>query len=85
MRLRTRPPLLTYLLTVTYTHRPSHNKPAVNAVNANDTADPNTAEPADTSVKGVGHPKPPAKKTVSPGPKLPPFFLGSVFKTLENT
>ena len=48
-------------MTVTYTHRPSHNKIAVNAVNADATADPNTTEPADTSVNAVGHPKPPAK------------------------
>ena len=60
--------------TVTYTHRPSHNKTAVNAVNTNATADPNTAAPTDTSVNAVGHPKPPAKKTVDPGPKLPPSF-----------
>ena len=60
--------------TVMYTHRPSHNKTAVNAVNADATADPNTSEPADTSVNAVGHPKPPAKKTVDPGPKPPPTF-----------
>ena len=58
--------------TVTYTHRPSHNKTAGNAVNVNATADPNTAEPTDTSVNAVGHPKPLAKKTVNPGPKPPP-------------
>ena len=46
--------------TVTYTHRPSHNRTAVNAVNAEATADPNTSEPPDTSVNAVGHPKPPA-------------------------
>ena len=57
---------------VTYTHRPSHNKTAVNAVNANAMADPNTAEPADTSANALGEPKPPAKKTVYPGPKPPP-------------
>ena len=60
--------------TVTYTHRPSHNKTAVNAVNAEATADPNTSEPADTSVNAVGHPKPPAKKPVDPGAKPPPTF-----------
>ena len=48
-----------------YTHRPSHNRTAVNAVNANATSDPNTSEPADTSVNAVGHPKPAAKETVS--------------------
>ena len=60
--------------TVAYTHRPSHNKTAVKAVNANGTADPNNAESTDTSVNAVGHPKPPVKKSVDPGPKpLPPF------------
>ena len=71
--------------TVTYTHRPSHNRTAVNAVIADATADPSNSEPADTSVNAVGHPKPPAKKTVDPGAKPPPTFLGSVFRTLENT
>ena len=77
--------------TVTYTHRPSHNKTAVNAVNADATADPNTSEPADTFFNAVGHPtppkppKPPAMKTVDPGPKPPPSFLGFVIQTLENT
>ena len=61
-------------MTVTYTHRPSHNRTAVNAVNAEATADPNTSEPADTSVNAVGHPKPPKKKPVDPGPKPPPTF-----------
>ena len=60
--------------TVTYTHRPSHNRTAVNAVNADATVDPNTSEPANTSVNAVGHPKSPAKKTVDPGPKPPPTF-----------
>ena len=60
--------------TVTYTPRPSHKKTAVNAVNADVTTDPNTSEPADTSVNAVGHLKPPAKKTVNPGPKPPPTF-----------
>ena len=60
--------------TVMYTHCPSHNRTVVNAVNADATADPNTSEPADTSVNAVGHPKPPEKKTVEPGPKLPPTF-----------
>ena len=60
--------------TVTYTHRPSHNKTAVNAVNVNATAEPNTADPADTSVNAVGHSKPPANKTVDPGLKPPPSF-----------
>ena len=40
--------------TVTYTHRPSPNKTAVNAVNADPTANPNTAEPTDTSVNALG-------------------------------
>ena len=61
--------------TATYTHRPSHKRTAVTAVNAGATADPNTSEPANTSVNAVGHPKPPAKKTVDPGPKPPPTFL----------
>ena len=60
--------------TVTYTHCPSHNKTAVNAVNADAAAGHNTFEPADTSVNAVGHPKRPAKKTVDPGPKPPPTF-----------
>ena len=60
--------------TVMYTHCPSHNRTAVNAVNADATTDPNTSEPADTSVNAVGHPKPPAKKTVDPMPKPPPTF-----------
>ena len=58
---------------VTYTHRPCHKKTAVNAVNANATAGPNTAKPADTSVTAVGHPNPLAKKTVDP-PKTQPSF-----------
>ena len=60
--------------TVTYTDRSSHNKTAVNAVNADATADPDTSEHADTSVNAVGHPKPPAKRTADPGPKPPPTF-----------
>ena len=59
---------------VTYTHCPSHNRTAVNAVNADATADPNTSDPANTSVNAVGHPKPPSKTTVDPGPKPPPTF-----------
>ena len=59
---------------VMYTHRPSHNKTAVNVVNADATADPNTSEPADTSVNAVGHPKPPAKKNANPEAKPPPTF-----------
>ena len=59
---------------VMYTHRPSHNKTAVNAVNADATADPNTSGPADTSVNAVGHPKPPAKENADPGAKLPATF-----------
>ena len=60
--------------TVMYTHHPSHNGTALNAIDADATADPNTSEPADTSVNAVGHPKPLAKKTVDPGPKPPPTF-----------
>ena len=60
--------------TVTYTHRPSHNRTEVNAGDADATADPNASEPANTSVNAVGHRKPPAKKTVDPGPKPPPIF-----------
>ena len=60
--------------TVTYTHRPSQSRTAVNAVNADATADPNSSEPANTPVNAVGHLKPPAKKTVDPGPKPPPTF-----------
>ena len=66
--------------TVTYTHRPSHNKTAVNAVNAEATADPDTSEPADTSVNAVGHSKPPAKKPVDPRAKPPPTFWVSCSK-----
>ena len=68
--------------TMTHTNRPSHKRTAANAVNANATVDLNTSEPADTSVNAVRHPQPPAKKTVDPGPKPAPFFLGSVFQTL---
>ena len=56
---------------MTYTHHPSPHKTAVNAVNADDTADPNIAEPTYTSVNAVGQPKPPAKKTADPGSKPP--------------
>ena len=52
---------------MTYTLRPSPHKAAVNAVNVDTTTDPNTAEPTDTSVNAVGHPRPPAKKTADPG------------------
>ena len=58
--------------TVTYTHRPSLQKTAVNAVHADATADPNTAEPTDTSVNAVGYPRPPANTTANPGCKPPP-------------
>ena len=58
--------------TPTYTHRPSHKKTAVNAVNANATADPNIAEPIDTYSNAVNHPEPPAKETSDPGSKPPP-------------
>ena len=61
-------------MTVTHTHRPSHHRTAVNAVNADATADPSTSEPATTSLNAVGDPKPSAKKTVDPGPKQPPTF-----------
>ena len=57
--------------TVTYTQRPSPHKTAVNAFNADATADPNTAEPPGTSVHAVGQPKPPAKKNAAPGSKPP--------------
>ena len=53
--------------TVTYTHHTSHNRTAVDAVNAEATTDPNTFEPAETSVNAVGHSKPPAKEPVDPG------------------
>ena len=53
--------------TVTYTLRPSPHKAAVNAVNVDTTTDPNTAEPTDTSVNAVGHPRPLSKKTADPG------------------
>ena len=74
--------------TVMYTHRPSHNKTAVNAVHADATADPNISEPANTSVNAVGHPKPPAKKTVGPGPKPPPtswVLCSKHWKTRKKT
>ena len=57
--------------TVTCTHRPSFHQAAVNAVNADATADPLTAEPIDTSVNAVGQRKPPAKKAADPGSKPP--------------
>ena len=66
--------------TVTNTHRPSQNRTAVNAVNGDATANPNTSEPANTSVNAVGHPKPPGKRTVDPGPKPPPTFWVPCFK-----
>ena len=44
----------------------------MNAVNADATADRNTAAPTDTSVNAVGDPKPPAKKTADPGSEPPP-------------
>ena len=53
---------------MTYTHTPSPQKIAVNAGNAEPTADPNTVEPTDTSAKAVGQPKPSAKKTYLPKP-----------------
>ena len=58
--------------TVTYTHRPSAHKTAVNAVNADATMNPSTAEPTDTSANAVGHPKPPAQKTADPWSTPPP-------------
>ena len=51
------------MTTVTYTHRPSPHKSAVHAVNA----DSNTAEPTDTSIIAVGHPKPGVNQTADPG------------------
>ena len=53
--------------TMTYTHRPSDNKSAVNAVNANATADPNTAKPTDTSVNAAGTSNPRRRKRPTPG------------------
>ena len=76
------------MTTVTYTHRPSHNKTAVSAVNVDTTANPNTSEPADTSVNAVGHPKPLAKNTVDPRPKPPPSFwfpCSNLWKTRKQT
>ena len=52
---------------VTYTHHPSPQKTAVNAVNADDTADLNTAQPTDTSVNAVGHPEARRRKPATPG------------------
>ena len=60
-------------MTMTYTHHPSPHKTVVNAVNADTTADPNTAEPTDTSVSAVGQPESQVKKTADPGSKPPPF------------
>ena len=62
---------------VTYTHRPSPEKTALNAVNADATMTPNTAKPTDNSVNAEGHPKPTAKKNAdpsssSPASRLPP-------------
>ena len=74
--------------TMTYTHRPSHNGTGVNDVTANATADPNTSESADISVNAVGHSKPPAKKTIDPGPEPPPSFwvpCSSHWKTPKQT
>ena len=71
--------------TVNYTHRPSHNKAAVNVVNVNATADPTTAAPTDTSINAVGHPQPSAKKTVDPGTKPPPSFWVPCSKRYKTT
>ena len=57
---------------MTCTDRLSPHKGAVNAVNVDATADPNTAGPTDTSVNAVSHPKPPARKTADPVSKPPP-------------
>ena len=54
---------------MTYTHRPCPYKTAVNAVNADATANLNNAEPTDASINSAGHPKSPTKKTADPGPK----------------
>ena len=70
--------------TMTYTHRPFPHGTAVNAVNADAKADPNTAEPTDTHVNAVGQPNHPAKKTADPGSKAP-HSNQSVFQTLEAT
>ena len=61
--------------TVTYTHRPSPDKTAVNAVNGDATADPNRAQLTDTSVNARGQLKPPAKNTADPGSGPPPSPL----------
>ena len=66
--------------TVTYTHPPSNNKTAVNAVNADATADPNTAEPADTSDQRLGSVETSGEENCRPRA----FLLGSVFETLET-
>ena len=73
--------------TVTYTHRPSLHKTAVNAVNADATANPTTTEPIDTSVNAVGHPKPAAKKTADPGLNchLPIILFWFHVPNIENT
>ena len=59
---------------MTYTHGSSPPKAAVNAVNADATADPNTAKPTDTFVNAVGHSKPPAKKPPSNPPVWVPCY-----------
>ena len=41
---------------MTHTHSPSPHKTAVNAVNADATSYPNTAQPTGTPVDAVGHP-----------------------------
>ena len=48
-------------------------------------ADPNTAEPTDTSVNAVGPPKPPAKKAAAPGSKPPPFLWVPCSKHLKQS
>ena len=58
---------------MTYSHHSSPHETAVNAVNADATADLNTPQPTDTSVNAVGYPKPPARKTANPGSKPPPY------------
>ena len=57
---------------MTYTNRSPPYKTALNAFNADATANPNTAAPTDTSVNASGHPPPPTKKTADPGSKRPP-------------
>ena len=58
--------------TVAYTCRPPPLITTMNAVIANATAKPNTAQPTDNSVNALGHPKPRAKQDANPGSEPPP-------------